>query len=193
MHTVASSLSLFGGLTPVYVDRTLIHQSYIYQPGTGSDSRRLKTKAWYLVRSYVLTHNEQTVCVNSSHDEMAAGCVRLPCRSAVPRCIHDCESYSDLTWTYLNIWFLPQHKPRLHEVCWWPGPAPRNTAPWCTEPPRPQCCPAGPTWSGRDTNHQSCRLDQRDKTNRNSPHMLYFYASLTLLFIIIFTSPDSTM
>lgn len=146
------------------------------RPGTGSDSRCLKTKAWYLVRSCVLSHNELSVCVvSSSDDEMAAGCVRLPCRSAVPRCILDCESNSDLTWTYLNIWFRPQRRLRLHEVCWWPGPAPRNTAPWCTEPPRPQCCPAVPTWSVRDTNHQSCRSDQRDNTQINSLNMLCFH------------------
>lgn len=38
---------------------------------------------------------------------------------------------------YLNTWFLPQRKQKLREVCWWPAPAPRNTAPESNEPPPP--------------------------------------------------------
>lgn len=45
--------------------------------------------------------------------------------------------------TYLSIWFLPQHKRTLHEVCWWPVPAPQNTVLWSNEPPPLLCCPAG--------------------------------------------------
>lgn len=48
------------------------------------------------------------------------------------------KEWKTLNWCwYLNIWFLPQHKQKLHEVCWWPAPAPRNIVLERNEPPPP--------------------------------------------------------
>lgn len=48
------------------------------------------------------------------------------------------KEWKTLNWCwYLNIWFLPQHKQKLHGVCWWPAPAPRNIVLERNEPPPP--------------------------------------------------------